>query len=137
MRSAISVVREHGGTCRTSDLRAAGFDARAVAAAVASGRIERARIGHFVAPELPATVKRAIRVGGRLTCVSAAQAMGLRVLTEPNCLHVEVAEHDSRFRRPGDPGRRLRPSCSASPSIRKSDSTGEVCAMRGVRCRRS
>jgi very-short-patch-repair endonuclease len=109
MRSAIGVVREQGGTCRTRDLRAAGLEARSIASAVASGRIERARIGHFVAPDLPDTVKRAIRVGGRLTCVSAAQAMGLRVLSEPTCLHVEVAEHDSRFRRPGDPTTRLRP----------------------------
>jgi len=121
MRSAAGVVREHGGTCRTSDLRAAGFDPRAIAAAVASGHIERARIGHFVAPDLPAIVKRGIRVGGRVTCVSAAQAIGLRVLSDPSCLHVEVAEHDSRFRRPGDPTSRLRPRLqrlAAHPQVR-------------------
>ncbi|WP_306892972.1 endonuclease domain-containing protein [Agromyces albus] len=53
--------------------------------------------------------------------MSAAQAMGLRVLKEPHCLHIEVAEHDSRFRRPGDPTKRLRPKLqriSEHPQVR-------------------
>ena len=108
MRSAISVVREHGGTCRTRDLRAAGLGGRAIASAVASGGIERVRTGHYVTPDLAAEAKRAIRVGGRITCVSAAVAMGLRVLNAPDRLHVEVHEHDSRFRRPNDSKQRLR-----------------------------
>lgn len=108
MRPAISIVREHGGTCRTRDLRAAGLGGRAIASAVASGGIERVRTGHYVTPDLAAEAKRAIRVGGRITCVSAAAAMGLRVLTAPDRLHVEVHEHDSRFRRPNDPKQRLR-----------------------------
>ena len=108
METAIGVVRRLGGMCRTQHLRAAGFDARGIAAAVASGSIERARVGHFVAPELPTAVKQAVRVGGRLTCVSAAQAMGLRVLAPDPMLHVEVHEHASRLRRPTDPHTRMR-----------------------------
>ena len=77
---------------------------------MAAGSIERARIGHFVAPELPEKVKQAIRVGGRLTCVSAAEIFGLRVLNRPKVLHVEVAENASRFRRAMDGAGRIHPA---------------------------
>lgn len=108
MKTPISVVRRLGGTCRTADLRSAGFSVREIARSVASGSIERARIGHYVAPELPSTVKQAVRVGGRLTCVSAAEAMGLRILSPSRSLHVEVREHESRLRSPAHPTNRMR-----------------------------
>ncbi|MGW9632070.1 DUF559 domain-containing protein [Agromyces sp. NPDC055520] len=102
MTSAIDVVRSHGGTCRTKDLRARGIHPRRIAAAVASGSIERARIGHYIDPVLAVDAKRAIRVGGRVACASAAVILGLRVLRPAHVLHVEVGEHDSRFRRDFD-----------------------------------
>lgn len=110
MEPAIEVVRRLGGACRTRDLRAAGHDERSIGSAVASGCIERARIGHFVDPALAEKAKRAIRVGGRVACVSAAQVHGLRVLNPPRMLHVAVDPHDSRFRRARDGRGRIRPS---------------------------
>ncbi|WP_170297081.1 endonuclease domain-containing protein [Agromyces salentinus] len=109
MEPAIDVVRRLGGVCRTRDLREVGHYPRSIASAVASGAIERARIGHFVDPALHEQTKRAIRVGGRVACASAAIVHGLRVLEHPSALHVCVAPHDSRFRRARDGCGRVRP----------------------------
>lgn len=105
----LRVVRDLGGVARTRELRAAGIPPSAIAAACASGRVERVRIGHFVDPALPDEVKRALRVGGRIACVSAAVLSGGRPLLRHG-VHVEVGLHDSRFRRPDDTTRRHFPS---------------------------
>ena len=107
---ALSVIRRLGDTCRTRDLRAVGHYPKSIASAVASGSIERARVGHFVAPDLHEQAKRAIRVGGRVSCVSAAELLGLRVLNRPATLHIEVAENASRLRRARDGRGRILPT---------------------------
>lgn len=66
-----------GGVAHTSTAAAAGFGSRVIAAAVASGTVERVRRSWIVAPDCPASRKRAASVGGRATCVSAAQNMAL------------------------------------------------------------
>ncbi|MGW4927954.1 hypothetical protein ACWEOH_02270 [Agromyces sp. NPDC004153] len=103
-----SVVRAGDGVRTAADLRDAGFTRRAVEAAVASGAIERVRRGVFVDPGMPLDLKRAVRVGGRLACVSAARLHGLRVLTPPSHLHVEVDHHATRLRHADDADRMLR-----------------------------
>jgi len=110
MEAAIDVVRRCGGTCRTRDLRAVGHHPRSIASAVAAGSIERARVGHFMEPGLAEAAKRAIRVGGRVACVSAAEVLGLRVLNPSRVLHVEVGAHGSRFRRARDGRGRILPT---------------------------
>ena len=112
MEAAIEVVRRHGGTCRSRDLREVGHYPRSIASAVAVGSIERARIGHFMSPGLAEDAKRALRVGGRVACASAAALLGLRVLNPSRVLHVEVGEHDSRFRRARDGKGRILPTTS-------------------------
>ena len=77
---------------------------------MASGSIERARIGHYLDPVLDERAKQAIRIGGRVACVSAAAVHGLRVLEHSSALHVSVGPHDSRFRRANDGRGRIRPS---------------------------
>jgi very-short-patch-repair endonuclease len=91
-----------GGVCRTSDLEHAGLSRRAIAAAVARGEVERVRRGVFVHPAVAGDIKRAVRVGGRLACVSAAHLHGLRVLNRPDELHVLVGPHSTRMRHPLD-----------------------------------
>ena len=103
-----SVVRAGHGVCTAADLREAGLTRRAVEAAVASGVIERVRRGVFVDPGMPLDMKRAVRIGGRLACVSAAALHGLRVLTPPSHLHVEVDHHATRLRHADDASRVLR-----------------------------
>lgn len=103
-----SVARAHQGVCTAADFREAGSTRRAVEAAIASGAIERVRRGVFVDPGMPLDMKRAVRVGGQLACVSAARLHGLRVLTPPSELHVAVDHHATRLRHADDVGRLLR-----------------------------
>ncbi|HEY6799613.1 MAG TPA: type IV toxin-antitoxin system AbiEi family antitoxin domain-containing protein [Agromyces sp.] len=112
---ASTVALRHGGACRTSDLERAGLSRRAIASAVKRGEIERLRRGAFAHPGIATDLKRAIRVGGRLACVSAAQLHGLRLLHPPGELHVLVDAHSTRLRHPLDSGARL---VQGDPSVR-------------------
>ncbi|MFF2369956.1 type IV toxin-antitoxin system AbiEi family antitoxin domain-containing protein [Agromyces sp. NPDC058110] len=89
-----------GGVASTADLVRAGFTERRIAAAVDRGEIERLRRGVYCDPRLATELKGAVRVGGRLTCVSAARLHGLRVLSPPSDLHVEVPSNSARLRHP-------------------------------------
>lgn len=103
---ASAVVRANGGVARTRDFLRAGLTARQLGWARRSGLIERVRIGWYVDPALDGGAKAALRVGGRLTCVSACEFWGAGRLRSGS-LHVEVEAHDSRFRLPEDHGERL------------------------------
>ncbi|GAA1819697.1 DUF559 domain-containing protein [Agromyces neolithicus] len=65
-----------------------------------------------MSPDLAGDAKRALRVGGRVACASAAALLGLRVLNPSLVLHVEVGEHGSRFRRARDGKGRIFPTTS-------------------------
>ncbi|RXZ67117.1 hypothetical protein ESP51_05900 [Agromyces albus] len=117
MFGAREVARAHGGVCTAADLLAAGVSRPRIAAAVEHGEVERLRRGVFADPGVPAEVKRAVRVGGRLACVSAAGLHGLRVLNVPHELHVDVDAHATRLRHPDDSSRRLLPG-EASAGVR-------------------
>lgn len=66
-----------GGAATTLQLRRAGATDRDLAAAVASGRIQRVRNGRYVAPGAPDATRRATALGARLSCASAARSYGL------------------------------------------------------------
>lgn len=87
-----------------AELRGSGRTARDVAIAVSSGRLERLRRGVYADPGVADELKRAVRVGGRLTCVSAAHSYGLRLLEAPARLHIAVGANAARLRHP-DTGR--------------------------------
>lgn len=72
-----------GGAATTLQLRRAGATDRDLAAAVASGRIQRVRNGRYVAPGSPDATRRAAALGARLSCVSAARSYGLWGGTDP------------------------------------------------------
>ena len=80
-----------------AELREAGHTRASIASRVASGEIVRARRDRYldggVAPELV----EAVRVGGRLTCVSLLALHGVFVLESPG-LHVHSGQHASRQR---------------------------------------
>lgn len=59
------------------------------------------RQGWYAAPELAAELQQAVRVGGRLTCASAARMLGLAAVRSPT-LHVAVVPGASRLRSPHD-----------------------------------
>ncbi len=110
MSEARGIARANSGVCTTADLQAAGLSPRNIATAVAHGELERLRRGVFADPGIPGAVKRAVRVGGRLPCVSAARLHGLRILRDPTALHVSVPSHATRLREPDDRTRMLRPA---------------------------
>lgn len=115
MTDVASVLRRFGGVASTSELRRWGISKRMLAESVFLGGIIRHRIGHYCLPETNEMVVEALRVGGRVCCVSAAALHGLRVLNRPGRLHVSVELHDSRFRARADSRVQFRPT-SPSPA---------------------
>ena len=95
----------------TNDLRTAGWTRRGIARAVDAGDLIRVRRGHYATLRTPEAVIRAVRVGGRLGCVSELRYRGVWVLDD-GALHVQVAEHTSDLRHP-DAGTTPEPAGSA------------------------
>ena len=101
------LVRElqaRGGIARTSELRAAGFGKRTLAAAVARGDVARARTGLLVLPTLDADAREALSHGGLLACASACRSHGLWVLdAHDDRVHTWIAADRHPGRLPIDP----------------------------------
>ncbi|MFD1721907.1 endonuclease domain-containing protein [Amnibacterium endophyticum] len=92
-------VEELGGLIKTAELHAYGLSRDGIAAAVAQQEIERRRQAWYSNPWLPLLQKKAARIGGQLTCSSAARALGL---WEPRfaTVHVAVAPDARALRSP-------------------------------------
>lgn len=86
---------ELGGAATTRQLRAAGATERALAHAMADGRLVRPRRGVYGRPGLSSQALSALRIGGRLSCVSAARSYGLWGGTDGR-LHVRLPSHSGR-----------------------------------------
>ena len=99
-------IRRSGMFARRRDLLDRGFGDRDIRRAHRSKRIFRVRQGWYSVPDAPEIAIRAVRVGGRLTGVSALETYGLRVPRRPLVL-VAVPVNSCRLRRPGDRGERL------------------------------
>lgn len=84
----------------------AGLTGRALTYLVREGTILRVRQGWYMLPDAAPELQRAVRVGGRLGCVSAAHAHGLAVSSSPE-LHVVVPHNAARLRSPDDLTRRI------------------------------
>lgn len=91
----------HGGVARRRDLERCGISGVSIARMVHLGMLVRPRIGWYCLPDVDRRVIEAVRVGGVLTCVSAAAADGLWVLDETQ-LHVCVRGTGSVFRSRAD-----------------------------------
>ena len=89
-----------------ADLLAEGLTGRQITAAVRSGAIIRARRDRYLPGDAPDAVVRAVRVGGRLTCLSLLSMLEVFVLTNSR-LHVHLEPRMSRMRSPHDSSRRL------------------------------
>jgi very-short-patch-repair endonuclease len=115
----------------TTDLHRQGYTKRQIADAVAGGALVRARRGCFVLPGTPDAVVQAVRVGGRLTCLSLLQQREIFVHSN-SALHVHVPPTSSRLRAPGDARRELsarrdRPKVVHWTEL-SSDAHGDACA---------
>ncbi|MET4782143.1 DUF559 domain-containing protein [Glaciihabitans sp. UYNi722] len=106
MESIDSRLRRSGFFLRRRDLLAYGYSDSAICKSLAARRIFRVRQGWYSVPDAPESAVHAVRVGGRLTSLSALESYGLRVPRRPE-LHVAVVDTASRLRTPGDRSRRL------------------------------
>lgn len=70
--------------------RASGVSTATLSRLVRAGAVERLRRGWYATPDVPPDIRRAVGVGGILTCVSALAAHGAWTMPHPD-LHVLVA----------------------------------------------
>lgn len=75
-----------------------GMSTHAITDAVRQGRLLRVRRGVYALPDTKPEIISAVRVGGRLTCLTLLSMIGVFVLSHP-ALHVHVPAHLSRSRR--------------------------------------
>jgi very-short-patch-repair endonuclease len=75
-------------------------------AAVAAGELIRARRDHYVSSAAPAAVVEAVRVGGRVACLSLLQLLGVFVHTN-SVTHIHIPRGSSRLRSPKRRDRRI------------------------------
>lgn len=99
-------VRQAGWFLRRRDLLARGFSDGSLRVALAAHQIFRVRQGWYSVPDAPDAAVRAVRVGGRLTSISALESYGIPVPRRPT-VHIAVRPTASRLRRMDDRHRRL------------------------------
>lgn len=97
LSSLPAIMASLGGVAHIQDLLEYGYTRHQVAAMGRQGELLRARIGWYVSPTLEPDAVRAIRVGGRLGCVSAARSHGLAVPADHR-LHIALDDHATRLR---------------------------------------
>ena len=108
MESIARCIHRSGLFLRRRDLLARGYRDRDIRAGLGARQIFRVRQGWYSVPSAPDHAVRAVRVGGRLTGVSALETYGLRVPRREHVL-VAVPENACRLRRPGEKREGLRP----------------------------
>ena len=106
------VIRSRGGFLRRRDLLALGFTDGHLRYALRRRRIFRVRQGWYSVPGFDDRAVRAVRVGGRLTSLSALESYGIRV-PQGRPLHVAVPPNANRLRTPTDRRKRIGPRDAA------------------------
>jgi very-short-patch-repair endonuclease len=96
-------------------LESIGIGAGRRATLLQSGKLIRLRNGWFARPDADADRARAVRIGGRISCMTALRQQGLWVMPDRR-LHVAVRENASRLRCPDDRHKRWDPR--AHPDVR-------------------
>lgn len=89
-----------------AELLACGATSRALTIAVRSGELVRVRRDHYALPHSARDVIAAVRVGGRLGCVSALASYGVFVF-DNGAPHIHIDRGSSRLRAPAHPLRPL------------------------------
>jgi very-short-patch-repair endonuclease len=87
-------------------LRRLGVAASALTDAVRAGDLLRVRRGYYAQPGVDPMLLQAVRIGGRLGCIAAAQSLGIWAAI-PASAHVAMRHEASRLRSPGDRSRPL------------------------------
>jgi len=82
-----------------AELRAHGMTARQITDAVRNGRLLRLRRDHYAPPDIDAELAEAVRIGGRVSCLTLLRMLGVFILTRGG-LHVRMTRDASRRRHP-------------------------------------
>jgi len=106
MESVERSIRRAGWFLRRRDLLRLGYSDAMLRSALERKRIFRVRHGWYSVPAAPESAVRAVRVGGRLTGLSALEAYGIPV-PRRSTLHVAVPINACRLRRPSNRHQRL------------------------------
>ena len=82
-----------------AELLACGATSRGLTAAVKLGHLVRARRDHYCLPDIGQDARHAVRVGGRIGCVSALKSYGVFAY-DTSRTHIHLARTTSRLRAP-------------------------------------
>jgi very-short-patch-repair endonuclease len=104
MRQISSELRRLGGVANLASLVSADLTKRAIQRAAARGEITRVRRGWYSNVGADKDTVRAVRVGGRLACVSACRKYGIWTPVDTR-LHVSVTPQSNNHKNPDDPHR--------------------------------
>lgn len=122
MSFLIDDMRSLGTVVATFELLARGHTQMALRTAASTGIITRVRKGWYSLPMLSSEEQAAARVGGRLACVSAAEALGLWVPRHRPVLHVAVGAHACQLRDRRDFRKRLAEQTAGDVEVHWTDS---------------
>ncbi len=89
-----------GHVATTAQLRQCGATKQMVAAAIANGSVLRPLRGHYACAHVNPDVLSAVRVGGRIDCVSALVRHGVWSGTTKPGLHLRLEPHEKLRRAP-------------------------------------
>lgn len=106
MISLARALTSFDGVAQRQELLGAGVNVRQLAAGVHLGTVIRVRKGWYALPGVDRDLVRAIRVGGRLACVSAAKHYGWAT-AERIGLHVCLTPNAARLRSPDNARQRM------------------------------
>lgn len=106
MTSIEPLIRRAGGAIATHELHAAGITRTSIVKLLDAGRMHRVRQGWYALPDIAPVVRRAVRVGGVLTCATALSAHGFWSVSDRGT-HVRVPRNACRLRSAEDSRRRL------------------------------
>src|SRR4051812_43904032 len=130
-----SVMRPLDGVAHLQDLLSAGYSRYQVAALHRQGELIRPRTGWYVSPWHDPEVVAAVRVGGRVTCVSAARSYGLPTPGDRR-VHVCLPTNASRLRSSSD-GHRVGAGQDAAVVWHWSDAAGPRSRVDPIECLRA
>jgi len=109
MNRVLDIVIAHNGIAHSSTLRGAGASDSMVALAVARGDVARIRNGWVAIESAPRELVNAVRVGGRLSCISVLRIRGIWCADDRHS-HISTSRRPGRLRSPiggplGNPAR--------------------------------
>ncbi|MFD5224683.1 DUF559 domain-containing protein [Microbacterium sp. NPDC058342] len=115
MRTPLATwMRDHAGIAHSRDLRAEGYSPHEIRKAVDAGHLQRVRRSWLLTAQCTPDRRAAAEISGRVTCVTAAQRLGL-CAADADDIHLAVPPTSSRI---AAPGRKLHWGTGPVPVVR-------------------